>query len=733
MSEEVIRQLVEACDADKDGAISRQDIETTLRRLGGKNQGSRAVFAAADTDGTGLLKYEEFAKALLRSQASTAASEEDLADPIRGTYFERKGLLPFLVGMFNLLGKQEPEDPYEWMIDYINKNRHADPRSTAAGSTAKPDRGLGTAYTPPFSSTTATKPARSWRINTSAVLRRAPKKLLDEILQKPCWEQVEQPTDDKCHLYFIWDSKSFLTRLGLPSCRGTDNLTQLPEGSWINRLPGMAQLCDKVNMALALRLLQQLWPEKFRFWPKSWLLPAEIEPMKAWMGKHKDKTVIVKPADGSLGEGIFLAKDASDLESKLLAKPQWGAGFAALAQLYMPNPLLIGGLKFDLRLYAVVTSTDPLEAYLCREGLARFCTVKYEAPTATNANQHYMHLTNFSINKKSGGFVKAADPFDPSTTASKRTLSTLMQQIAAHQAAAGRPFDAQKLIAAFEEIVAVLLQAVAPVLNVTYSRVAKEATVRPKAKAKARPKARARRRTAADDSEEEDEEEDDDEESGSDSGFQPQCFQLLGIDVLLDDNLQPWLLEVNGRPSMDIEEPVRMADAPEGMRRCACRDMDGEEHVHLPSTVDLYVKSVAMVGALELALSTSSGGAVPSQYSRLDFGKYGPSEDLEDTMQLIAQLYQVAGGSQKAFTTYGARRALAGAIKAGLNQYDLDAAVTRWKHQGYRRGNEVEQDTAEIGVLDFAALLQEVAVLGKDEDEDPLDALSSLLADCDAD
>mmetsp|Transcript_37470 Transcript_37470/g.74309 ORF Transcript_37470/g.74309 Transcript_37470/m.74309 type:complete len:732 (-) Transcript_37470:138-2333(-) len=731
MSEEVIRQLVEACDADKDGAISRQDIETTLRRLSGKNQGSRAVFAAADTDGNGMLRYEEFAKVLLRSQTSTTASVEDSADLISGTYFEEKGLLPFFSDMFKLLGKQEPDDPYEWMINYIDKHRHTAPRSTVAKSAAELDRSAATGHTPPFSSTVATKPKSPWRINTSAVLRRTPKKLLDEILQKPCWEQVEQPTDDKCHLYFTWDSKSFLARLGHPSCRSIERVTQLPAGTWTNRLPGMAQLCDKVNMTLALRLLQQLWPEKFRFWPRSWLLPAETEQLKAWMGKHKDKTVIIKPADGSLGEGIFLARDVSDLESKLSAKPQWGAGFAALAQLYLPNPLLIGGLKFDLRLYAVVTSTDPLEAFLCREGLVRFCTVKYEEPNAANACQHYMHLTNFSVNKKSSGFVKATDPFDPTSTATKRTLSTLMQQIAAQEAESGRSFDPQQLFAAFEEIVAVLIQAVAPVLNVTYSRVAKEATAPPKSKAKARPKARVRRRSAQDDSEE-DEDSEDEEESDDGSGFQPRCFQLLGIDVLLDENLQPWLLEVNGRPSMDIEEPVRMADAPEGMRRCACRDMDGEEHVHLPSSVDLYIKSVAMVGAFELALSTSSGGAVPPQYSRLDFGRYGPSADLEDTMQLIAQLYQAAGGSQKAFTTYGARRALTGAIKAGLNQHDLDAAVTRWKHQGYRHASDLEQDTAEIGVLDFAALLQEVAMLGKD-DEDPLDALSSLLADCDVD
>ena len=80
-----------------------------------------------------------------------------------------------------------------------------------------------------------------------------------------------------------------------------------------------------------------------------------------------------------------------------------------------------------------------------------------EAPTTANANQHYMHLTNYSLNKKSAGFVKAGDPLDPSSNASKRTLTTLLAQIEAQEAAEGRLFDQKKLFAACEEVVAVLV------------------------------------------------------------------------------------------------------------------------------------------------------------------------------------------------------------------------------------------------------------------------------------
>ena len=71
---------------------------------------------------------------------------------------------------------------------------------------------------------------------------------------------------------------------------------------------------------------------------------------------------------------------------------------------YVTNPLLINGHKFDLRIYVCVTSYEPLRIYMYDEGLARFASETYTSKI--NKNNRYMHLTNYSINKKNDHYVQ---------------------------------------------------------------------------------------------------------------------------------------------------------------------------------------------------------------------------------------------------------------------------------------------------------------------------------------
>lgn len=84
----------------------------------------------------------------------------------------------------------------------------------------------------------------------------------------------------------------------------------------------------------------------------------------------------------SSGAGIFLINKLSKLkrwsrEAKTSFHPAIGKESYVISR-YIDNPLLIGGKKFDMRLYVLVTSFRPLKAYLFKLGFCRFCTVKYD-------------------------------------------------------------------------------------------------------------------------------------------------------------------------------------------------------------------------------------------------------------------------------------------------------------------------------------------------------------------
>ena len=86
------------------------------------------------------------------------------------------------------------------------------------------------------------------------------------------------------------------------------------------------------------------------------------------------KTFIIKPSAGCQGKGIILTRDREDVDKH----------GDSVVQLYVDNPFLIDGYKFDLRVYALIVSVDPIRILLFKDGLVRLCTEPYKKPSNRN-------------------------------------------------------------------------------------------------------------------------------------------------------------------------------------------------------------------------------------------------------------------------------------------------------------------------------------------------------------
>ena len=174
-----------------------------------------------------------------------------------------------------------------------------------------------------------------------------------------------------------------------------ETLAKMQPFQKINHFPGMYSIARKNNLGRNLMRMRKAFPEAFKFFPPTWLLPAEFGDFKNQFTKKGKKTFIIKPAASSQGKGIFLTRTWENVPTD---EPM-------VAQRYLHKPYLIDGLKFDLRIYVLIAGCDPLRIFLYHDGLARLATEEYIAPTNDNLDNVCMHLTNYAINKDNANFI----------------------------------------------------------------------------------------------------------------------------------------------------------------------------------------------------------------------------------------------------------------------------------------------------------------------------------------
>lgn len=302
-----------------------------------------------------------------------------------------------------------------------------------------------------------------------------------------------------------------------------------------NHFPGMVQIYRKSHLARSMMRMQKMCPSYFDFFPKTWILPFEASDVCKYLDgggkdRDKDRCIIVKPSGGAQGKGIYLA-----MSSKAI-KPDEDA----VAQVYINRPLLIDGLKFDLRIYVLVTCVDPLRILIYKEGLVRFCTTPYKCPDASNLGCTFMHLTNYSINKHNASFVQpsggessessssprgpgeedcGAENYEaegspgsstPDEKSSKRSLGWLWEWMLNHN------MNAESVWRDISDVVVKTLISIQATLAQSYRSCKVDATAH--------------------------------------TPFT--CFEVLGFDIMITESLKPILVEVNHMPSFRTDSPL---------------------------------------------------------------------------------------------------------------------------------------------------------------------------------
>ncbi|XP_043479338.1 probable tubulin polyglutamylase TTLL9 [Leptopilina heterotoma] len=234
--------------------------------------------------------------------------------------------------------------------------------------------------------------------------------------------------------------------------------------------------------------------------PITFELPNEYRMLVEEYRKQQGSTWIVKPVTGSQGRGIFLFRKLKDLYEW---KPKESTANAStthtnagkvetfVVQKYVENPYLLAGRKFDLRIYVLVTSFHPLKVWLAREGFAR---LSGELFALDKIDDSRIHLTNMAIQLKGRSLD---DEKHSSPENSKHGYKWSLRKVREYMTARHGVTAVNNLLSRIAGVIMASLQAVQPVMM---------------------------------------------QENNS--------FELYGYDILLDEHLTPWLLEVNASPAL---------------------------------------------------------------------------------------------------------------------------------------------------------------------------------------
>ena len=223
--------------------------------------------------------------------------------------------------------------------------------------------------------------------------------LLHQVFLEKGWMEFDDTVHDETDWNIWWKTSRFRT----------SDYDQINPWQRLNHYPNSVSITRKDCLARTLKRMKGVYGSGvYNFSPVAFNIPNDYTKFVAEYSKMKSNAVtndksllwICKPVDLSRGRGIFLFRDLSELQYDC----------SAVIQRYVSNPFLIGGYKFDIRIYVAVPSFHPLTLYIHQEGLVRFSTEKFDLDSINNI---FAHLTNTSINKHSPNYTHDKERVGP--------------------------------------------------------------------------------------------------------------------------------------------------------------------------------------------------------------------------------------------------------------------------------------------------------------------------------
>ncbi|HKT17006.1 MAG TPA: tetratricopeptide repeat protein [Stellaceae bacterium] len=243
---------------------------------------------------------------------------------------------------------------------------------------------------------------------------------------------------------------------------------------------------DKAHLARATRRFAARSPAHARF-PESFVLPEDRAALTGFALAEPGVLLIAKPKNGTGGQGIVVTADLGRIAGR----------DDVVVQRYLSRPFLVEGRKAHLRIYCLITAPAPLRAYVYGEGIVRFAPEPYDPRPEALAN-NAMHVTNTALHRGNPALVVSQDA-RREDEGHVWSLSAYLKRLSA---AGG---DGQAVFQKIERLIAWFVR-----------MVASEGLFEHQAKA-APPRA-----------------------------FTPKLF---GLDVLIDRDGEPWLIEMQVKPA----------------------------------------------------------------------------------------------------------------------------------------------------------------------------------------